>query len=144
MSSPYLTNGFWNELNASQFALLKKLFSCWFEIIVVMCIKLVELCCTNLPVHYRNTLNRLLLAFYCAATIRRPMMKAWSRRFGHLWFSRVRPLDGPNSVIKSSNTYDRPRGHRLRGENYGAWKNAQVSHVESKCNEMNSYKHCSF
>ena len=60
MSSLYLTNDFWTELNASQFAFLKKLFSCWFEIIVVMCIKLVELCC-SLSEYFEQIITGVLL-----------------------------------------------------------------------------------
>ena len=37
-----------------------------------MWIKLLEICSTYQPVHYMNTLNRLLLVPNCAATLKEP------------------------------------------------------------------------
>lgn len=99
-----------------------------------MCIKLVELCC-SLSEYFEQIITGVLLCSNNKEADDGGLIQAF-------WPFMV--FKSQASVIKSCNTCDLQRVTGLRSKNYGAWKNAQVSHVESKCNEMNSYKHCSF
>ena len=84
----------------------------WFERIGVICIKLLEICSAYQPVHDMNTLKRLWLVPNCSATLKEEaddggLIQAFRPLNGVRWLvsvSRVRPFDGPNSMIKSSNT----------------------------------------